>query len=201
MKKLLEAINPKLSNTRVVVYLFVAISFLMACLIVFWAKSPYIEPLDTYHSKPPQAVKSYLYLSPNAGRYDIGDEFTVNVLINTAGSDVVATAAYLSFNKNAMQALSIDTSNSAFGLDAEKVINNEEGKIKITVGRPTPGVNSNTANVATIRFKALEQTRPILENISFDFTKGSSLYSTIIVDDKKGTNILSTTRGAQIIIN
>lgn len=197
----MSILNQKINFMRFIVYSFVAMSFMAAFLIIFLSNFIYSESPDTYYSKAPKSPKSFLYLSPKEGRYGIDEEFDVRVLINTAGSDVVATAAYLSFNKDAMQALSVDTSDSAFGMEAEKEINNEQGKIKITLGQPTPGINSNTGKVATIRFKTLERTNPILENIYFDFTKGSSLYSTIVIDDKKGTNILSTTQGAKIFIN
>lgn len=201
MKKIMEALNQKISYLRFFVYLFVAISFLSTCLFIYLINLGYNEPVDTFYSQAPKQPKAFLYLLPKAGRYVIGDEFTVDILINTAGSNVVATASYLSFNKNTMQALLIDTSGSAFGMDAEKEINNEQGKIKITLGTPTPGFRGNAGKVATIRFKAIERINPFFENIYFDFTKGSSLYSTIILDDKKGTNILSITRGAKIIIN
>ncbi|MFA6096280.1 MAG: cohesin domain-containing protein [Candidatus Paceibacterota bacterium] len=202
MKAIIQVLNQKMSNLRFFVYLLVAFALILTSTVVVLLNSlNYYEPADTFYSKAPGQPKSFLYVSPKEGRYSVGDEFTVDVLVNTAGSDVVATAAYLSFNKSAMQAVSIDTSDSAFIMDAEKEVNNEQGKIKITIGKPTPGVRDNAAKVATIHFKALEKTNPILENISFDFTKGSSLYSTIIIDDKKGTNILSTTQGSKIFIN
>lgn len=202
MGTIIKVLNKKISFLRFFIYLFVAFAFLTTSVIFVVLKSTnYYEPVDTFYSRAPESPVAFLYLSPKEGRYSVGDEFAVNVLINTAGSDVVATAAYLSFNKSAMQAISIDTSDSAFIMDAEKEVNNEQGKIKITIGKPTPGVRGNAAKVATIHFKALEKTNPLLENISFDFTKGSSLYSTIIIDDKKGTNVLSTTQGAKIFIN
>lgn len=200
MEKISKILNQKISYLRFFIYLFVAILFLMTSLVIFWTNSSYNEPIDTFYSKAPQQLKSFLYLAPKEGRYSIGEEFSINVLINTAGSDVVATAAYLSYNTKALQALSIDTTDSAFEMEAEKIINKEQGKIKITLGKPTPGVKSNAAKVATIRFKALEQTNPLFENIYFNFTEGSSLYSTVIIDDKKGTNILKATKGAKILI-
>lgn len=196
-----QVLNQKISYLRFFIYLFVAIAFILTSLFVYLTKLQYNEPLDTFYSRAPLHPKSYLFLSPKEGRYSIGDEFEINILINTAGSNVVAAAAHLSFDNTAMQALSIDTSKSVFDMQVEKEINNEQGKIKITSGKPTPGVKNNAGNVATIRFKAIEQAHSLFDNIYFDFVKGSSRYSTIIIDDNKGTNTLRVTRGAKILID
>lgn len=201
MEKIKKILNQKISYLRFFIYLFVAFAFIATSLIIFWSKSTYSEPSNIYYSQPPRQLKSFLYLSPGEGRYAVGDEFDIDVLINTAGSNVVATAAYLSYNKEALEAVSIDTSDSVFNMEAEKEIISEQGKIKITLGKPTPGVKGNAGKIATVRFRSIKKTHPVIDNISFDFTKGSSLYSTIILDDKKGTNILSVTRGSRIIIN
>lgn len=202
-KSFIRIFHQKISFLRAFIYIFVAIFFLGTSLMIYWVKSPYTyrEAPDTFYSKPPQTLKSFLYTSPNGGKYKVGDEFELNILVNTAGSNVVATAAYLSFNKNAMEVLSIDTSKSAFSMEAENIFDNEQGKIKITRGQPTPGVKGNSVYLATIKFKAVGLVNPILENLNFDFTEGSSIYSTVIVDDKKGTNILNNVRGAKILIN
>jgi len=199
-------LNKKISHLRSAVYIFVAISILMTCLALFWIYNAYNTetPFETYYSVAPQKPIAYLYLSPQQGNYKAGDEFTVDVLINTAGSNVVASAAYLSYDKIKMEALSIDVTGSVFNMTAEKEIDANDGKIKITLGKPTPGIvtfNGNNVKMATISFKALDKTNPTVENISFDFTKGSSLYSAIFLDDKKGTNILEATRGSKIFIN
>ncbi len=200
-KNIAQLLKQRISYLRFFVYVCVAISVLLTCLVVFWLSSSYTEPLDIFYSTAPQPAKAFLFLSPGEGNYNVGDEFAIDVLVNTAGSNVVATAAYLSFNKDAMKVLSIDVSGSVFDMEAEKEINNKQGKIKITLGKPTPGVKDNAGRVATIRFKALRKTKPFAENVYFDFTKGSSFYSTVILDDKKGTNILNTARGAKIFIN
>jgi hypothetical protein len=55
--------------------------------------------------------------------------------------------------------------------------------------------------VATVHFKALAKVTPLTENIYFDFTKGSDLYSGVYLNDKKGTNILDAVRGTKITID
>jgi len=200
--KTVSALQKKISRLRVFVYLFLAISVLMTCVSLLWIYSAFIaeSPFETYYSTAPTPAKALLYLSPKEGNYKVGDEFSVDILLNTAGSDVVVSAAHLSYNKSKMEALSINLSGSIFEMTAEKEINAKDGKIKITLGKPTPGVKAQNGKVATVNFRAKDKTRPYTDNVYFDFTKGSALYSTVILDDKQGTNILDATRGAKINI-
>ncbi len=204
----IEILKSKVSHLRSVVYISLAVLTLLASLCLLWIYNSYDTEFpyqfETYYSEAPQRLVAYLYLTPPKGNYKVGEEFSIDVLINTVGSNVVASAAYLSYDKKKMEAVSIDIIGSVFDMTAEKEINMKEGKIKITLGKPTPGIvtfKGNTVRMATIRFKALERTNPIVDNLYFDFTKGSSLYSTVILDDKKGTNILDATRGSKISIN
>lgn len=199
-KRVVGALKNQISRLRVAVYIFMATSVLLTSLVVLWAFSPDQDALDAFYSEAPNPPRASLYLSPKEGHYKIGEEFSVDILINTKGSRVVATAAYLSFNKQALEVLSIDASGSVFNLQAEKEFNNKDGKIKVTMGKPTPGVKTSANRVATVHFKTTGAANPSAENIYFDFTKGSSYYSTIILDDKKGTNILTSTQGTKIFI-
>lgn len=202
----IATLNKKISRLRSFIYILVAVFILFTCLSLLWIYNSYNTevPFETYFSQAPQKPVAYLYLSPQTGNYKVGEEFTIDVLINTAGSNVVASAAYLSYDKKKIEALSIDVTGSVFNMTAEKEINANDGKIKITLGKPTPGIitfSGNKVRMATIRFRALDKTNPSVNNLYFDFTKGSSLYSTVIIDDKKGTNILDATRGSKIFIN
>jgi len=201
-RRLVEVLMKKVNFLRAVIYILVAGLILVTILIVSLSIfSPevgnYFE--DISHSlKPPQAS---LYLSPNVANYKEGDEFNMDVMVNTNGNNVVVVAAYLSYNKEQLQAISIDLTDSLFQFVAEKQIISQDGKIKITIGKPTPGINTNAGKVATIRFKAIKEINPESENISFDFTQGSSLFSGVFVDDKQGTNALNKTSGAKIFID
>lgn len=204
-QKTISVLNQQVSHLRFFVYTLLATLILFTALAVFWIYNAQNteSPFETYYSSAPKKSVAYLYLSPAKGNYKVGEEFSVDVLINTVGSNVVASAAYLSYDKKKMEALSIDITGSVFDITAEKEINERDGKIKITLGKPTPGIitfKGNAVRMATIRFRATEPTNPSLENLYFDFTKGSSLYSTVILDDKKGTNILDASRGSKIFI-
>jgi hypothetical protein len=199
--KKISALRKKISHLRFFIYVLVATCVLVASVSLLWIYSIYTEsPFETYYSTPPQQPKALLYLSPKEGNYNVDDEFSVDVLLNTVGSSVVVAAAYLSYNTSKLEVLAVDLSGSIFEFTAEKEINAKDGKIKITLGKPTPGVKVHNGKVATVNFRAKEKTRPYTDNVYFDFTKGSALYSTVIIDDKQGTNILDATRGAKINI-
>lgn len=148
-------------------------------------------------NKSPRAT---LYISPELKKVQVGEDFSVDIMLNTKGNNVVASSAYLSYNKENLEVLELNLSDSVFDLVAEKKLEPKDGKVKITMGKPTPGVNVNRGKVASIHFKALETNNPSKDNIYFDFTYGSSLYSTAILDNKLGTNILSSVRGSRIHI-
>lgn len=205
-KRVINTFKKRISHLRFFIYTLAAVLILFTCLSLVWIYNSYDteSPFETYFSTAPQKPVAYLYLSPEKGNYKIGEEFIVDVLINTAGSNVVASAAHLSYDKKKIEALSVDVTGSVFNITAEKEINANDGKIKITLGKPTPGIvtfKGHNVRMATIRFRALEATSPTIDNLYFDFTKRSSLYSTVILDDKKGTNILDKTRGAKIFID
>lgn len=204
-KKKIAILNKQVSHLRAAIYIFVAALILFGCLSLFWIYNYYTEsPFETFFSEAPQRPVAYLYLSPEQGNYKIGDEFAVDVLINTAGSDVNAASAFLSYDKTKMEALSIDVTGSVFDMTAQTKIIPDFGKIKIVLGTPTPGISTQKGNkvrMATIHFRALSKVNPIIENITFDFAKGVPDYSAVFLDDKKGTDILDAVRGAKIIIN
>lgn len=198
---LINLLKRRINFLRAVVLIILGSFIVLTILSVFMIF--YYSDLSTVFlvMLSPQGPKASLYLVPNVGKYKVGDEFNIDVLINTKGNDVVVSAAYLSYHKDKMSALEIDISDSVFTIEAERKIIHQEGKIKITLGKPTPGINLSSGKIATIRFSALEPITPQINNIYFDFTPNSSHYSTVILDNKLGTNILSSTRGAKIYID
>ena len=200
-RRLVKILMKKVNFLRAVIYILVASSILVTILIV--SISLFSPNFDNYFEnikntlKTPQAS---LYLSPNVANYKVGDEFNIDVMVDTKDNNVVVVAAYLSYSKEEMEAINIDLANSPFPFVAEKQIIAQDGKIKITIGKPTPGINSSAGKVATVRFRAIKKVNPTIENISFNFTQGSSLFSGVFIDDKQGTNALNIIGGAKIFI-
>lgn len=201
-RRLLNILKKKVNFLRSMVYVSVAGLVIVTITIVYLLL--FNPEVENFYGKVKTSIRggeATLFLSPNIEKLQTGEEFKIDVLVDTKGRDVNAVAAYLSYNKDCMEALNIDLADSIFPIIAEKDINLKDGKIKITVGKPTPGININNGKVATISFKAIKQSRPYTSNIYFDFTEGSSLFSAVFLDDKKGTNILNETRGALISID
>ena len=204
-KKKIVELNKKVSRLRATVYIAIAVLVLFACLSLFWINNYYDTGtqigFETYFSKAPQKPVAYLYLSPEQGNYKVGEKFIVDILVNTVGSNVNAIAAYLSYDKTKIEAESIDFTGSVFNIPIEQTIDANNGKIKIGIAKPTPGIKAFNGKVASVQFKALSKTPTIVENIHFDFTNGSDLFSGVFLNNKKGTNILGAVRGAKIFIN
>ncbi len=132
-----------------------------------------------------------LSLSPNTGVYKVGNTYAIDILVNTHGQNVVAVAAYLNYNPGLFQVVSIDNTGSVFTTEAENVIDNVNGNVKITSGIPTPGINTVSGKVATLNIKGLADTAPSADNFNFNFTAGSTIDSNVILNDGLGTDIIS----------
>lgn len=147
------------------------------------------------------ASQATLSVSPATGSYSPNDTFTVSVYMNTNGQNAVVSAAYLNYDRNSFQAVSIDTTGSVFTMSMEKAIDSNNGIIKITSGMPTPGANTANGLIAKINFKALYGTTPSSDNLTFRFAAGDSTQSTVIKDDGLGTNILSGVNGGKYTVS
>ena len=122
-----------------------------------------------------------------------GDTFQSQLVLNTAGQNIIAIQAVATFDKNKIQVTGIDDSSAAsdFATEIAKSIDSEKGSIFIASGRTGQGIDSSSAKIATISFKALQDVgEPCisLNPVSTDL-KTSSL---AILNDGKGTNVLQS---------
>ncbi len=144
---------------------------------------------------PPVASKTALFfLTPNIQSLNVGDTLSVDIKLNT-NSPIVALSAYLNFDTTKLGSVSIDSSNSAFGIEAEGEVSNN--LIKISRGEPTPGVTGSNILVAKVNFIANDCG---ITNVNFAFTSLGVGPSRVILDDGLGTDILtSVTNGVYTI--
>jgi len=168
-----------------------SIKKLFISIIILYSLFIILDSNETEAGLVGNTTQATLSLSPETGSYSVGDSFSVDVMVNTNGQDVVVVAAYIKYNTSYFRADSIDTAGSIFTTEAEKTIDSTAGEIKITLGKPTPGVNIANGKVAAINFTAVLATAPTADNITFDFAAGSTLESNVILDDGLGTDILS----------
>ncbi|MFA6096279.1 MAG: cohesin domain-containing protein [Candidatus Paceibacterota bacterium] len=163
-------------------------------LIIFCLITLLIFPAVPYMSEASlvgNTNNATLSLSSNTGTYKVGSTYSVDILVNTHGQNVVAVAAYLNYNPSLFQVVSVDTSGSILTSEARNVVDNVNGKIEIVRGIPTPGINTTNGKVATLNMQGLSDSAPSTDNFSFDFTAGSTNESNIILNDGLGTDIIS----------
>ncbi len=150
---------------------------------------------------PAQAgANAELSLSPSTKTVGIGETFSIDVLVNTNSQNVVAVGAYLTYDATKLQVIDIDTSKSILTMEAEKIFDSNAGKIKISRTKPTPGINTANGNVATINFKALSPASPTKVDFIIDGIGISGTDSDILLDDGKGTDILSSVKNGSYTI-
>ena len=146
-----------------------------------------------------EQLKAELSLLPATKTVNVGDNFNVDIQVNTGGQNVNVVGAQLNYDPTKLEVVNIDTSNSVFTMTVEKTADPTTGMIKLTIGKPTPGVNTARGNVATINFKALAQASPAC--VSFVTDSDRPYITCVCLDDGKGTDILGSVKnGAYFIV-
>ncbi len=186
----------------------IAISLIISLLIlgvIFWQKDNLSRVISGFIGSNNGAVLS---LSPSSKNVRVGDEFDANLYLDTAGNNVVALSANLRYDKNSFDVVSIDTVESDFAKNNQcvyqgkfcQVVKNDrqKGIVKIVEGKPTPGVNKNNILIASLKIKAKKETNPSSDNFSF-ITSGNDK-SMVILDDGKGTDILTGVNNAKFSV-
>lgn len=138
------------------------------------------------------------------------EAFTMDIMLNTKGANVLATKAIVSYDPAYFSLDSWSTSSSVFALNNNcqyngkpcEIISNDKvgGKITLTLAKPKPGVNTPSGKVATLNFHGLKDVQPTSDNIRLTFTSGSYDDSDAIMDDGKGTDILASVVNARVSI-
>ena len=188
----------------------IAISLIISILvlgIIFWQKDNLMQVISGFIGNSNKAV---LTITPSSGTFKEGDNFNADIYLNTAGNNVVAVDAYLSYNPSDFEVLSVDTSNSEFarnnacvyqGKFCQLVKNNtSNGTVEIIEGKPTPGVNKSNALIARLRVRAKKNVSPNSDNFTFNFSGPYKGKSRVILDDGQGTDILSGVKNAKYAV-
>lgn len=128
------------------------------------------------------AANASLYLSPSTGNYTVGNNFSVQVKVNTGGLAINASDGSLVFDPDKLEIKNLSKEGSIFSLWVqEPIFSNSLGTINFAGGKPSPGYSGSAGTIFNIflRAKTAGQT-----NVSF--AAGS-----ILADDGKGTNVLA----------
>ena len=105
---------------------------------------------------PGERHSAILSLEPVEAVYQVGNEFTLDLIVDTGGRNISFVSANLQFNPQEIQVQQINISRSVFKETVENSFNNTQGRIKIARTSPKNGIcNSPDALVAKIKFKTL----------------------------------------------
>ncbi len=140
-----------------------------------------------------QASGASLYLSPNGGTFYIGSTFDVSILLNTSGNSINAIKADLKFDPKKLQVVNPATGKSFVSVWAvPPFYSNTKGKMSFQGGIPSPGIRASSGSVLTITFRAIEPGETTISLLDS---------SKVLLDDGKGTNVLSSIGSGKYIIS
>jgi hypothetical protein len=142
-------------------------------------------------SHPVQASVSYF--NPSAGSFEVGNIFTVDVLVNTEGVAINNVESVINFPADLLEIVSINKSSSIFSLWVEEPkYSNVTGILSFNGGLPTPGYNGISGQVLSIVFRARK-----VGNASLIFSSIS-----VRANDGLGTDVLkSSTQALYVLIS
>jgi len=149
--------------------------FIIVCLIFF----------SFFAVKVDAAV---LYFVPETKVFGIGQEFSVDVRIDSEDVFINAVQATINFSNDILELLEVDRMNSTFNFWVEEpVISNEEGVLSF-IGGTAKGVAGESLQVLKIRFKAK----------GVGLAELSISNAVVAASDGRGTNVLSAIVGTSI---
>lgn len=139
------------------------------------------------------------------------DTFSVDLVVDTGGVDVVATRAIVTYDPADFQLTGWDTSGSIFGVDNTcvyqgnpcQIVDNDtaSGTISLTLAKPLPGVKNNSGLVATLTFKALRSVSATTNNIRYTFVgPDDDTDSDVIEEGGFGNDLLSGVSGIRALV-
>ena len=140
-----------------------------------------------------QASGASLYLSPNGGTFYIGSTFDVSILLNTSGNSINAIKADLRFDPKKLQVVNPATGKSFVSVWAvPPFYSNTEGRMSFQGGIPSPGIRASSGSVLTVTFRAIEPGETTISLLDS---------SKVLLDDGKGTDVLSSIGSGKYIIS
>lgn len=135
------------------------------------------------------ASAATLSLIPRGQSFGIGQEVDVDLVLDTNDATVNAAQAVINFQSNVLQFVSADRSKSAFNFWVEDPTGSDSG-VSFVGGTDGP-VSGKSLLIFTAKFKAVGA-----GNADLSISDGI-----VTASDGKGTNVLSTVRGATVTVS
>jgi len=128
-----------------------------------------------------------VFVGPSGGTFTVGSTFTVSIYLNTGNQSINAVEANLSFPPDKLQVVSPTTGKSLIQVwISQPTYSNSEGTLKFQGAIPTPGINTESGLISTVTFRAKSTGVATLR------VQDSSK---VLLNDGRGTNVLSQTTG------
>lgn len=131
------------------------------------------------------ASAATIYISPEQGSFGIGEEFSVNIKINSEGESINAAQASLSWPANVLKFVEADKTGSIFNFWVDEPKPTTESSLSF-IGGTSNGISGEALQALKIKFKT----------VGGGAAEISMSDAAITAADGKGTNILSLIKGA-----
>ncbi len=150
-----------------------------------------------------QAAGASLSFSPSSSAKNVGDNFSIKVMVNSGGGQGInASDATITFDKNLLAIKSVTTSGSIFNMwqtdptypvepGQASPVSNTNGTANYSGGKTPPAYTGTAGTLMTINFTALKAGEAVVK-----FSAAS-----VLAADGQGTNVLSGTSQAKITIS
>lgn len=132
-----------------------------------------------------------LRLSPSSGDYNIGQNFSVDVLVSNNVDNINGASAVVTFPSDLLEVRSVSKSGSILTIWAEEpTFSNSQGKVSMEGVLLNPGFSDQQGKVVTINFRAKSAGQATI-NVS----SGS-----VLANDGNGTNVVNNLGSASFNI-
>lgn len=137
------------------------------------------------------ALAATLSFSPQSGIYLAGRSFSVSVVVSSPNEAMNAVQGEVSFPTSELEVLSVSEANSIINLWVQNpTFSNQNGTINFGGVAVNPGYEGSSGNIITIQFEAKNS-----GSAPLSFISGS-----VLANDGKGTNILTSMEGADFTV-
>lgn len=138
-----------------------------------------------------EADAASLYFSPSSGSYNVGGAFTINVIVASTDQAMNATQGVVSFPKDKLEAVSLSKTGSIINLwIQEPSFSDSGGTVNFEGIVLNPGFTGSNGKIISILFRVKSA-----GNGELSFSSGS-----VLANDGKGTNILSSLGNAKFVL-
>ncbi len=148
--------------------------------------------IGTFIPQPAHAAGATLKLSPSSGVYEVGALVDISMIVDTGGEAINAVAATLQFPADKLQVVNPAASTSFISIwVTAPTYSNTDGTVTFQGGLPNPGIKTSAGVISTITFR-VKAPGPV--------TLKYAPSARVLKNDGQGTNILTATSTAEIVL-